>query len=190
MGKKVWIVLALLLVIPGLLFTSACSKKQVKEDGPEVSQSATDDDAARKAAEKARQAELARQKALEEERLRKEAELQKALDKFQGEHVYFAYDSAVLDMMAQDVIKSKAKWLNANADAMVTIEGHCDERGTVEYNLALGDRRAESAKAYLVNLGFPADRIKTVSYGKERPADPGHNEAAWARNRRAAFLIK
>ena len=93
-------------------------------------------------------------------------------------------------MMAQDVLKNKGMWLRDNPDVNVTIEGHCDERGTVEYNLALGDRRAESAKAYLVNLGIPASRIETVSYGEERPVDPGHNEAAWARNRRAAFVIR
>ena len=71
----------------------------------------------------------------------------------------------------------------------VTIEGHCDERGTAEYNLALGERRAVAAQAYLVSLGIPASRVKTVSYGKEFPFDPGHDEAAWAKNRRAHFVI-
>ena len=71
----------------------------------------------------------------------------------------------------------------------VTIEGHCDERGTAEYNLALGERRALSAKTYLVSLGIPAERVRTVSYGKEFPFDPGHNEEAWSKNRRAHFVI-
>jgi peptidoglycan-associated lipoprotein len=187
MGKKGWVLLALLFVVPGLLFTTACSKKAVKEDAPKAEATVDDDAAAREAAEKARQAELARQKALEEERLLQEASVR---EKFVNEHVYFAFDSAVLDMMAQDVLKNKGMWLKENADVNVTIEGHCDDRGTVEYNLALGDRRAESAKAYLVNLGIPASRIETVSYGEERPVDPGQNEAAWARNRRAAFVIR
>jgi peptidoglycan-associated lipoprotein len=187
MGKKGWVLLALILVVPGLLFTTACSKKAVKEAAPEAEATVDDDAAAREAAEKARQAELARQKALEEERLREEAAVR---EKFVNEHVYFAFDSAVLDMMAQDVLKNKGMWLKGNPDVNVTIEGHCDERGTVEYNLALGDRRAESTKAYLVNLGIPASRIETVSYGEERPVDPGQNEAAWARNRRAAFVIR
>ena len=71
----------------------------------------------------------------------------------------------------------------------VTIEGHCDERGTAEYNLALGERRALAAKNYLVSLGIPADKVRTVSYGKEFPFDPGHDDAAWSKNRRAHFVI-
>jgi peptidoglycan-associated lipoprotein len=76
-----------------------------------------------------------------------------------------------------------------NSSWIVTVEGHCDERGTAEYNLALGDRRATAAVAYLRSLGIPADRLKTVSYGKEFPFDPGHDETAWAKNRRAHFVI-
>ena len=72
---------------------------------------------------------------------------------------------------------------------IIKIEGHCDERGTVEYNLGLGDRRAMSVKNYLIDLGISADRIETISYGKERPVDPGHNEDAWAKNRRAEFRV-
>ena len=79
--------------------------------------------------------------------------------------------------------------LKRNPSWVVTIEGHCDERGTAEYNLALGERRANAARAYLVSLGIPADRLRTISYGKEFPFDPGHDEAAWARNRRAHFVV-
>ncbi len=81
-----------------------------------------------------------------------------------------------------EVLKKYPSW-------QVTIEGHCDERGTAEYNLALGERRAVSARTYLVSLGIPADRIKTVSYGKEFPFDPGHDESAWSKNRRAHFVV-
>ena len=87
----------------------------------------------------------------------------------------------MLDANAE-VLKRYATWV-------VTIEGHCDERGTAEYNLALGERRAVAARSYLVSLGIGADRLKTVSYGKEFPFDPGHDEAAWAKNRRAHFVI-
>jgi len=80
--------------------------------------------------------------------------------------------------------------MKKNPGAKVQIEGHCDERGTPEYNLALGQRRADSTKKYLVNLGIDGSRLSTISYGEEKPADPGHNEAAWAKNRRAVFDIR
>jgi peptidoglycan-associated lipoprotein len=104
--------------------------------------------------------------------------------------VNFAFDSAVLDATAQAILKDKAGWMKSNMDAATTIEGHCDERGTVAYNIALGERRAEAAKAFLVNLGVPAAKMTTISFGKEKPLDPGHNEQAWAKNRRAHFVLK
>ena len=84
----------------------------------------------------------------------------------------------------------KAEWLRENADTSIIIEGHCDERGTNAYNIALGERRAESAKAYLTDLGIDGLRLTTISYGEERPVDPGHNEEAWAKNRRAHFVVE
>jgi peptidoglycan-associated lipoprotein len=78
----------------------------------------------------------------------------------------------------------------SNAQKVIAIEGHCDERGTEEYNIALGERRANSAKRYLINLGVKSGQLSTISYGEERPADPGQNEGAWAKNRRGAFVIK
>jgi len=87
------------------------------------------------------------------------------------------------------VLDANAKLLRDNAGAGITIEGHCDERGTAEYNLALGEKRALAAKTYLVSLGVPADRVRTVSYGKEFPFDPGHDEGAWSKNRRAHFVV-
>jgi peptidoglycan-associated lipoprotein len=86
------------------------------------------------------------------------------------------------------MLKGNAAWFNANPGKKMRVEGHCDERGTVEYNLALGQKRADAAKAFIVNLGVDGKLIETVSYGKERPVDPGHNEAAWSKNRRAHFL--
>jgi peptidoglycan-associated lipoprotein len=103
--------------------------------------------------------------------------------------VYFGYDSADLSSEARAALDANAGVLKKYPAWTVTIEGHCDERGTAEYNLALGERRAAAAQSYVVALGVPASRVKTVSYGKEFPFDPGHDEAAWARNRRAHFVI-
>jgi peptidoglycan-associated lipoprotein len=103
--------------------------------------------------------------------------------------VFFALDSSEVDASGQKVLDSNAEVLKRYSGWQISIEGHCDERGTAEYNLALGERRAIAARNYLVSLGIPADRIKTVSYGKEFPFDPGHNEEAWAKNRRAHFVV-
>jgi peptidoglycan-associated lipoprotein len=105
------------------------------------------------------------------------------------EVVYYGYDSFNLSDEARNALKKNVTWMKENATARIQIEGHCDERGTVEYNMALGDRRANAAKAYLVRLGVASSRIEIISYGKERPADMGHNESAWAKNRRAIFVL-
>ncbi|MEI8185446.1 MAG: peptidoglycan-associated lipoprotein Pal [Chlorobiaceae bacterium] len=102
--------------------------------------------------------------------------------------VFYDFDKSELRTDAVEQLQNNAKWLNENQSSKVTIEGHCDERGTNEYNLALGERRANSAKTYLVNLGADASRINTVSFGEEKPFDQGHNEEAWAQNRRAHFV--
>jgi peptidoglycan-associated lipoprotein len=102
---------------------------------------------------------------------------------------FFGLDSAELDGEGQAVVQSNAQLLKKYASWAITIEGHCDERGTPEYNLALGERRAVAVKTYLVSLGIPPDRVRTVSYGKEFPFDPGHSESAWSKNRRAHFVI-
>lgn len=103
--------------------------------------------------------------------------------------VFFELDSDAVSSVAQTVLEENAGVLKRYPTWAVTIEGHCDERGTAEYNLALGERRALAARAYLLSLGIPADRLRTVSYGKEFPFDPGHDESAWAKNRRAHFVI-
>ena len=101
--------------------------------------------------------------------------------------IHFDFDKFSIQDGERETLKKHAEWLNKNKDIMVVIEGHCDERGTQEYNLALGERRASAAAKYLIDLGVSEKRIKTLSYGLERPLDTGHNEAAWARNRRAHF---
>jgi peptidoglycan-associated lipoprotein len=103
--------------------------------------------------------------------------------------IFFAYDSDQVDDAAKKTLAANAEVLRTYATWVITIEGHCDERGTAEYNLALGDRRALSARTYLISLGIPADRMRTVSYGKEFPFDPGHAEDAWEKNRRAHFML-
>jgi peptidoglycan-associated lipoprotein len=103
--------------------------------------------------------------------------------------VFFRFDSSDIDGAGQRALNANAEILKKYSTWVVTIEGHADERGTAEYNLALGERRAMSARTYLVSLGIPAERLRTVSYGKEFPFDPGHDEGAWANNRRAQFVL-
>ncbi len=103
--------------------------------------------------------------------------------------VYFAYDSDALSDDALHTLESDAAWLNQHPQVRVMLEGHTDERGTVEYNVALGQRRARSVKTQLTRLGVAADRLDTISYGKERPAAEGHDEAAWGKNRRVEFRM-
>ena len=105
-------------------------------------------------------------------------------------NIYFDFDRSAITDASQPELKTNAAWMAANPGRSVILEGHCDERGTREYNMALGDRRANAAKEYLVRLGVEPSRLKTISYGEERPADPGHNEDAWAKNRRVHFVEK
>ncbi len=199
LGNKFRIFLILFITGMGLIFTASCSKKKIKADYP-VDQM-YEDEASKQDDEMARQKELARKRALEEERLLEEQRLKEqqekeqseyqmgsARDRFENEDVYFEYDSASLLSAAQETLQKKGEWLQNNADVSVIIEGHADSRGTIEYNLALGERRAESAKAFLVDLGIDQSRLITVSYGEERPLDLGQNEAAWTKNRRAHFV--
>jgi peptidoglycan-associated lipoprotein len=106
-----------------------------------------------------------------------------------GDRVFFEYDSAVLTPEATRVLDRQAAWLQQYPNVIVTIEGHTDERGTREYNLALGDRRANAVRNYLVALDISPQRILTISYGEERPAEPGHDATAWAGNRRAVTVV-
>ncbi len=182
MQKKVLKGLSLLLMLSGLLMFISCASTDVQStpDAPKAQLAAdtTASDADQDAAKRA----------LEEEAIRKEQEA--ARNAFISEDVYFDYDDSSLTSSAQAVLQTKAGWLRNNPGASVVIEGHCDERGTTEYNLALGDRRANSAKTFLVDMGIPAASLKTVSYGEEMPVDPGKTEEAWAKNRRAHFTIE
>jgi peptidoglycan-associated lipoprotein len=101
--------------------------------------------------------------------------------------VYFDFDSAALTEEAKETLRENAAWMREHPQIEVQAQGHCDERGTVEYNFNLGQRRADAVKAFLVDMGVPQDRIHTISYGEERPAVPGHDEEAWRMNRRVEF---
>lgn len=198
MKKKLWIWLSLLLVIPGLMIVTSCAKKTLKAD-LELAQT-QEDEAAKLAAEKAKQEEIARQRSLDEKRRQEvekrrqeEAAMHKiiaARNLFMNEDIYFDFDRSDLKPETQEVLKRKAEWLRNNPGESVIIEGHCDERGTNEYNLALGDRRAQSANNFLIDLGIAESRLTTISYGEERPADPGKNEEAWSKNRRDHFVLE
>jgi peptidoglycan-associated lipoprotein len=169
MQKKKWIFLALLLVIPGLMFSVSCQKKLVDASPQPV---AKEEPAPEPKPEPAPAPAVS-----------------KAPDVVMQEDIYFEFDKATLTPSAQDNLLRKAEWLRENPDVTVTIEGHCDARGTNEYNLALGDRRAESAKAFLVDLGIAMSRITTISYGEERPVCTMQDEECWAKNRRDNFVI-
>jgi len=111
-------------------------------------------------------------------------ELQTAL-----QNIYFNFDAADLSEESRSILTKNGDYLSKQSSVKVRIEGNCDERGSDDYNMALGERRAKAAKDYLVNLGIQSDRLITISYGEEKPVDPGHDEAAWAKNRRAEFVI-
>lgn len=194
MRRMLWMIVALCFVMSGMLFTVSCAKKTISSD---AALSQAEEDAQRLAAERARQEELARQRALEEQRLEEERQRAAALqregmgmterERFVNEDVHFDFDSSVLSAEAQQILLDKAQWLRKNPGVSVVIEGHCDERGTNEYNMALGERRARAAYEYLVLLGIEAGRLTIISYGEEYPAVPGSNEEAWAKNRRDEF---
>lgn len=170
MTNRFWRGLAILFVITGLVFTTSCAKRPVKsEPGVTTAEAA--------------------QKALEERRLREEQLRQVAREGVLNQEIHFEFDKSRLLPNAKEILRDKAKWLRAHPDVSIIIEGHCDERGTNEYNMGLGDRRARSAQSFLVDLGIGRARLTTISYGEEKPADPRHNERAWTKNRRAYFAI-
>jgi peptidoglycan-associated lipoprotein len=195
MGKKINNgLIALAFVCCSLLLVASCAKKPA-----EVSE-AIQPTTQKVEAEEARQGEMAgtalssaqeaeRQARLQElERSQKIAELVRM---FESENIYFDFDRSDLKSESKAILVKKANWLRQNPAYSLRIEGNCDERGSNEYNLALGERRAHAAKKYLMALGISGDRISTISYGEERPVDPGHNEEAWDKNRRDEFhLIK
>jgi peptidoglycan-associated lipoprotein len=156
-----------------------------------------DDEAARRAKEAADREAALKEQAAKDEAARKAAaraawakKNAEALVDLNLQNIYFDYDKSAIRPDAREILKANAEIFTKNSSAKIIVEGHCDERGTAEYNMALGERRAQEAKQYLVNLGIDASRIETISYGKERPLDNRSIEEAWAQNRRAQFLLK
>ncbi len=191
MNKRVWINLVMAVLVAGLFLTVSCAKKTVVSDATTI-EDQEKIQAEAKAKAKAEEERIAQQN-LEDQMARekalKEAEMQTAKSEFENQDIHFKYDSSKLNSMAQMLLKEKAAWLKANYSASATIEGHCDNRGTTEYNLALGERRASAVKAYLINLGVSAARLDTISYGEEKPLDSSQTEQAFSKNRRAHFAI-
>ncbi len=164
---KLRLILAVVVVL-AMTFSLGCAKKQVGSvpgEGQQVGQQGPSD------------AELAARN------------LEQAKRVIMSEKIYFAFDSFDLTPEARTILSRKADVLRQQPNLKVIVEGHCDERGTEEYNLALGERRAQAAYKYLTALGVNAVQLETISYGEERPADPGHGEAAWANNRRCEFRL-
>jgi peptidoglycan-associated lipoprotein len=185
MREKAWLGIVLVIILTAMFYTASCSKKQLMKTEPTPT---TQQEVLKASERSAEQAEQDRR--LKEDRLQAQAAAREAArTAFINENIHFAFDSSVLSGQAQQILKRKAEYLRTNPDVRVTVEGHCDERGTNAYNLALGDRRADSVKDFLVNLGISLNRLSTISYGEERPIAMGQTEAAWAKNRRAQFVL-
>ncbi|MCD6485952.1 MAG: OmpA family protein [Syntrophobacterales bacterium] len=158
-----------------LIFIAGCAKEQAVKSDVELTQAQpTTEEAA------ALKEQALKEKALKEKILAEAAAFQ---------NIHFDFDNYDLKPESRELLEKLADWLLEHGDFEATIEGHCDNRGTAVYNLALGERRAEAAKAYLINLGVAGTRITTISYGEELPADSRNCEAAWAKNRRDHFIV-
>jgi peptidoglycan-associated lipoprotein len=185
----------------GLILTAGCAKKVVKEAAEEKTATVQKEAAAGTQPAETEEQRLAREKAMKEAALREEQDRERALTAQREKEaaaaaiadvfadIRFDFDKFDLKPEARETLKKAAAYMTANKDVTVLIEGNCDERGTVEYNLALGEKRALSAMKFLVDLGIDKGKIKTISYGKEKPLDPGHTEEAWAKNRRDHFVV-
>jgi peptidoglycan-associated lipoprotein len=178
--------------IASLFLITSCAKQQIRTE-EEVAPAAApapkvmEPEAPKIDMEAVRKAEAERKA-----RLRKMEMAQKLRDEireFEAEKIYFAFDKAELNMDARSILAKKADWLRKHPEFSLRIEGHCDERGTIEYNLALGERRSNAAWKFLNALGISGSKMSTISYGEENPADPARNSAAWARNRRDEFKL-
>ena len=199
--KKIMVTgLAAIFLFTALFFLGACSRGHHRVDasgvtgvqpGERLSPAEERDAEARRRAEAeaARRAETERQARVAPVD-RVEPKVREEVRAFESEPVYFEFDSSDIKAEYRPLLEKKAAWLKANPDARVRIEGHCDDRGTVEYNVALGEKRALRTMDYLVSLGVPARRLSTISYGEERPAVVGQDEEAWAKNRRAEFRLQ
>jgi peptidoglycan-associated lipoprotein len=198
MIRRSFSILILILCL-GLILTG-CPKKTVVKEEPSVKKEEAARLEAERAAKEAREKELARIREEEARKAREEFEkslIAKKEPGIEGEvfqsrllkDIHFDFDKYDIRPRDAEILKGNAALLSKYLTIKVQIEGHCDERGTNEYNLALGERRANNTKKYLISLGISQDRISTISYGEERALDPGHNEEAWTKNRRAQSIV-
>jgi peptidoglycan-associated lipoprotein len=197
----IWIGILMVFAFGLMLFTGCAEKKAVVKDGsaqeqvaaPQAKDTSAQDEADRLARERAeREAALRAQAERERAEREQAAKVQPTVAPVEigAKDINFDFDKSNIRPDAREILKANADFFLKNGVDSVVIEGHCDARGTAEYNMALGERRAREAKKYLVNLGVKDSKMKTISYGKERPLDPGNDEAAWAKNRRAHFVAK
>jgi peptidoglycan-associated lipoprotein len=189
MNKKTMMVLIALAIACSALFlmTSCATQKEATVEEvtpPPTGPSEAELQAAREAEEKA-----AQERRAQEERMRAEALARQEMEDFESVNIYFDFDKSELTAEARAVLVKKADYLKKNPKYDVRIEGNCDERGTNEYNLALGERRAHAAKDFLATLGVSEGRMSTISYGEERPLDSRSGEEAWAKNRNDQFVL-
>jgi peptidoglycan-associated lipoprotein len=207
MAKKIVTVFVFVLCL-GLL-VGGCAKKKVVLNRDRASGQSSEEASRLEAERAAREAREAQELKEREARIREEEAKKAAGGEFEkslvakkergieGEvfetkllkDVHFDFDKYEVRQGDEEILKENVAWLKKNPKTKIQAEGHCDERGTIEYNLALGERRANYAKQYLVSLGIASDRVSTISYGKERPLDTGHSEEAWAKNRRVHFVV-
>jgi len=186
MGKKSLVIIILILCVG--LFLTGCPKKTVMKEEPSMTK---EDAAARERAEQATKEQELKAKELDKSLVvKKEPGIEGTV--FESsllKDIRFDFDKYDIRPEDTEILKENAALLKKYPNVKIQIEGHCDERGTTEYNVALGERRANSTKRYLLSLGISTDRLSTISYGEEKPVDPGHTEEAWAKNRRAHFVI-
>ncbi len=207
----VWVGLIAIVLCVSVAFLTGCAKKAALKEGASLAGAAQEQKAVSAGTTTAQDDAAARERALREKELREKAEREAAekaareaaekakkeaaakaaaiLQELKIPDVHFDFDKYNLRPDAQEILKKGAPAYLKYRDYKLVVEGHCDERGTAEYNLALGEKRAMEAAKYLVNLGIEKERIRTISYGKEMPLDKGHDEAAWAKNRRAHFVV-
>jgi peptidoglycan-associated lipoprotein len=191
MAKRTGKYFVLFLAIASFLFLLSCAGKDAKPELTVVEEEVMieEEPVVIEDMEALEEEESLLERRLREEEFAAAAREAELRDRFINEDIHFEFDKSTLLVDAMEILKQKAEWLSTHEDVNITIEGHCDERGTSEYNLALGEKRAESAKTFLIDLGILGNRISTVSYGEERPLDLGHDEAAWSANRRDHFAI-
>lgn len=185
MNKAVWINIWLAMLVAGIFMTASCAKQPVTVEPTSSFEDENNAEAERAQALQAEE-EMKSRALMEQE----SAAMLAAKERFLNQNINFEYDSSELTETAKAILKEKADWLTQNPDIMVTVEGHCDNRGTIEYNLGLGEKRAITVKKYLIDLGIDTSRLDTVSYGEERPLDTANIEEAWSKNRRAQFVLK